>query len=228
MARIWMADYPPASADDKDDEFDDSSLSGSWTELDNDNNMTPSEGAYGLSLLQATRTSTSISGVFRAAQSGDFAIWTHLSVLGKTVGAGYPSFGLMLGQDLTNNPTTSDIVTFGLQLRNGVSHYLFAALYTKFDTYSALYGTALDDGAITTGIYLRIRQATTTLLFDWSTNGISWIQFASNARPFTPAEFGIYVDNYKSGVDMRIAGKFFRCVDGTPALTDVMQGKRVM
>lgn len=226
MAKVWMPDYPPASASAYDDEFDDESVNDMWTEWDVPNTLTVSEGAYGLSLLQSSSAAISMSGIYQALPAGDFTIWTKVSFSRLT--ADTSIVGIMLGEDLANNPSTSNVID--LTIYQAVAEQVVRALC--FSAYNGslvgdVYGT-VTDVVIGTGAYLRIRRATTTLYFDYSSNGIAWQQIATVAQPFTPGEMGLFVDNRNTGANIRAVFSFFRYAAGTPALTDINNGRRVM
>lgn len=230
MAKVWMPDHPPASAGAYDDEFDNSSFdTGSWAEWDVPNDLTVSENDYGLSLLKASSANTYFSGVYRTAPNNDWTIWAKISLTVKRVANSAVLCGLFLGQDLANNPSTSDIVAF----RYGYNAYSSGDSIdaNKFSSYqndgASSYGNVADV-IIGSHVYQRIRRASNTLYFDFSTNGIGWQQIGSSAEPFVPAQFGFAIFNLTTGVDARMTCSFFRYVGATPALTDVPNGKRVM
>lgn len=229
MAKVWMPDYPPASAGTYDDEFDNASLDAAWTEWDVGSKLTVSEETYGLSLLHATTTDAGLAGVFRTAPNNDYTIWTKLSFAGLRGANMVFDGGIVLGQDLANNPSTSDVVV----LKAGYSSYssgdyIAAWKNNDYKSDTTQYGSTLADVVIGAGIYLRVRRASNVLYFDYSTNGIGWQQVATNAEPFVPAQFGVFSQNYATGVNCRVVCSFFRYVGATPALTDVQNGKRVM
>jgi hypothetical protein len=233
MAKIWMADYPPDSPSAYDDEFADSSFdTGKWTEWDVSNKLTVVEGASGLNLTMSQTAGENWSGVFQAAPSSgsSYTIWSKVSVSGY-YGLGAVYAGILLGQDLTNNPSTSDVVFLagGInQWTTGNGHHIRSSQYTAYNGTPTEYGAGLADSFMATHYYLRLRRSGTTLYFDFSTDGIGWQQLVSTAEPFTPAQIGIACCAGYGTYDCKYTVGFFRCVVGTPALADVMQGKRVM
>src|SRR5574343_649706 len=101
MPAIWLPDYPPASPSAYDDEFSDASLSG-WTEIDPDSILTVSEGDSGVTLT-TTGATWGYANIYKACPaSGDFAIWTKVSVHQAT--AQYFHGGLFVAQDIAANP----------------------------------------------------------------------------------------------------------------------------
>jgi hypothetical protein len=227
MAKIWLPDYPPASASAYDDEFADASFdTGLWTEWDAPSKLTVSEGAYGLSLLQTTAAGDNLTGVYQAVPpSGNYAIWTKLSL--SSLRANYCFGGLLLGQDLVNNPTTSDAIVIHLAA-GATSQYVEVNRYNAYNSING-YLVSIADVVIGTGVYFRIRKASTTWSFDYSNDGIAWMQIYTTASiPFTPAQMGLFSNNLNSAVDLRASFAFFRVVTGTPTLADVMPGARVL
>ena len=219
---IWMPDAPPSSASAYDDEFNDSSFNSSlWTDFDQPGNMTISESAHGLSMVQTPASGNNNAGIWQAIPSGDWAIWTCVSLL--HTGANYGVAGIMLGQDLSANPSTSDLITHQITSQG-------PGLYTqRWNAYNSWNANLENSTIVTNTMYLRVRKASSTYSFDYSMNGIAWWQLYSSASlPFTPAQFGVFVNNAESsGSTLRAVFRFFRYVAGTPAVTDVMEGNRV-
>lgn len=226
MARIWMADYPPSSASAYDDEFDDSSVdTGLWTDFDPGSKMTASESDYGLSMVSTTNAGDCIAGIFQAVPANNWAAWTRVSL--SALRANYSSAGILLGQDMAANPNTSDLINLGLGYASGAN--TFDVL--RWNAYNSWAATLvqISDAVIATGMYLRVRKASTTYGFDVSMNGSSWLQiYTSSSLAFTPAQVGLYVNNNNTGADVRAVFQFFRMTTATPALTDMMYGQRVL
>lgn len=230
MAKVWLPDYPPASPSAYDDEFDDASLAVEWTEWDVPDDTTVSEEAYGLSLVKATSANTYFSGLFKTAPNNDWTIWAKFSMLLNRGSNMAILGGLLLGEDLVNNPSTSDVIV----MRFGYNYWLSGDMVDaqKFASYqgdgAVGYGSVISDGVIGAHIYQRIRRASNTLYFDFSTNGIGWQNVGSTAEPFIPAQFGVALMNLAGGISVRQVCSFFRYAAGTSTFSDVMNGQRVL
>lgn len=210
---VWSADNPPSSPSTDDDEFADSSLAGAWTAWDVGSKNTVTEVAYGLNMSYvAANGSYNVAGIYKALAAGDFSIMTKVSVLVSP--ASYFFGGLLLGQDLTNNPGTSDVITFGIYQGAAPANYVIQA-----DRWTQYNGspTSQASQAVTypfSSLYLRIRRISTNLNYDYSIDGISFVTLGSVAQGFTAVEYGLCVNGNNNKTSTGIF-QFFRRISGT-------------
>lgn len=224
MANIWLPDYPPASASAYDDEFSDGSLSG-WTEFDPDSILTVSEGDAGLKLT-TTGATWGYANVYKAIPAAsDFAIWTKVGV--HALAVQYFDAGLFIAQDLSANPTTADFISINWRYGDSALK-IFAGYWSAYNTGVITPIASATDAVIPTDLYLRLRwiNSSHTTIADYSTDGVGWQQLYSNTSLTSPAYFGVGMSNY-TGATRSADFAFFRCVVATPALTDVMSGRRI-
>jgi len=192
---FFNPDVFPASPTSQSDHFDDASLNVKWTEFDPGSKLTVTEANH-CAKLALTSNAATWSGIFQALPAGNFTITAKFRYeLNSTASGKYLCFGILLFADATNNPTTTDIVSFGCY--NLCTAGTFAdqiTFYTDYDSYSS---TPFGGGAITLALpgtaYFRIRRNETTWYFDTSYDGLSWKYWVTLAQGtyFTPAEFGI-------------------------------------
>jgi len=222
--RHWEPDKPPSAPDDKDDEFNDNSVSVAWTEFDPGAKTTVSENSQHLNLLQATHALDSLAGIFRLTPdtgTGSYSIWTKVSMLAGELN--YGSCGLALFLDATNDPANTDIYVLNLTY-NTAGMAIQAEKWTDYDTWSS--NLASDTSTVVqTYIYLRIRKSGATYSFDYSFDGLGWVQlYTSAVLAVTAKEFGLYQNNQNSGLSVLSCFQFFRCVDGASTVNDIMAG----
>jgi len=224
LKHVWSPLAPPASANAKDDEFEDSSFNAAlWSEWDVDGNTTPGEDAAGAYLLKVTHADTSLSGVYQAQADADFTIWAHVGVSG--LNANYGSAGLMLGADLAANPATSDLIFLNIEHRANTIG-IQAQLFAQYNTYTSTYGNESNAQGVN-ACFLRIRQDATLLMFDFSLDGLSWNRLAASARPFTPKQVGLCVGNANTLQNVQARFQFFRALDTSVATEQLMSGRLI-
>ena len=186
-------DFFPVSPTSQSDHFDDASLNVKWTEFDPGGKLTVTEANHSAKFA-ITSQINNWSGIWQALPAGDFTITAKLRYEYNSLTAGkYHYFGIVLYQDATNNPTTSDLVAFCSYLISGtrVNQIIY---FTKYDTYSsAPYASTGIAEIMPTACYFRVRRNGTTWYFDTSGDGLSWKYWATLAQGtyFVPAEFGI-------------------------------------
>lgn len=204
-AQLYFPDLPPASANANDDEFSTGSLGAAWTEWDVGSQQTVAVGTYGLALTQTGTSGNSWAGVHRAVPAGDWSLVTRLSLAG--IGDSFNGAAIILAEDIATNPSTGDIRTFGITYQTTNSLHLTIYRFSDYQTFSS---TALDTTlAGHEYLYLRVRRATTTLFYDYSTDGLNWVQAYTESEPFTVSRVGLAADN-SSNAGQPASTSYFR------------------
>ena len=222
---VFQPNFAPSSANAKDNNF--TSSIADFTDFDPGALMTLSLETYGMKQLYAAGAAYKIAGAFKTVPaSGDWAVMTQVSIEGEL--ANYFSAGIMLGQDLTNNPTTSDIYTFHLWRGSGSGTIIQLDKWTDYQTLSATAQSLAINNALN-GVCLRLRYetATTKVYPEFSTdNGISWAYLgASTTLTFTPAEVGLSCAGNNSKTSAGV-WQYFRIVANN-TLTVPILGRRL-
>lgn len=186
----YFPDMAPSSPHANDDEFNDGSLGGAWTEWDAGTLITVSEGNYGLKLVHASSSGNNrYGGVFRTIPVGDFTVITKVSHC-FTTSAG-PNAGVFVAADLAANPTTADFHAFVLGLSSNQT-FIGAHLYADYQTFSSTLNSAQFGP---THCYMRIRRVSTLFSFDISTDGVAWLRFTTFTPAYTPGSIGLTINN---------------------------------
>lgn len=226
LKKVWDPRAPAASPSAYDDEFDDASINAAlWTHWDVGTVMTPSETAQGMQCLHSASGADSFAGEIQAVVDQQISVYTHLSQLSAIVN--YNTSGLIIGSDLIANPATAAFVIYGLQFGAG-GIYLVANRYTRYNLYGASLMTGLLMNACT-DIWLRLRIAlgVGNIAFDYSSDGISWIQYGLVSKPWVFKELG--VGGCASGAAWNTLGcyAFFRTISSTISPYAIMPANTV-
>ncbi len=220
LKRIWSPDMPPASPTTQNDEFNDGSLDVKWSEFDPNSVLTVSESStYNLvSLTQATRAGSNITGIYQTIPAGDFTIWARVSMLVQR--RNYFLTGLALWENPAD--TSKSITTIGLT--SNASATLFEIIHwTNHNTFNSAVLTINID--LQTHAYLRVRRASTSYFAAYSTDGISWWEFGGDIGPLaTPTKFGVFTDNEAMTVDGVGVFPFFRYLASDVGTYGIMPG----
>lgn len=217
---IWHPDYPPASPSSQSDEFNDSSFdTGKWTEFDPGNIMTITEDAYGLLLAQTTHGGDTITGIYQAIPSGDFTLIVKCGMPSGIL-ANHQAVGIGFWEDATN--TTKKISTFTKHL-SSTANDVTQILWNNYTTYDS---SGLTSAFITDPAYFKIQRVGTSYELYVSTNGLHWVKILSSfSMGFTPAHFGLILNNTNSGKTLLGRYNFFRYIN---SVTDgQMTGNRI-
>ncbi len=194
---FWDPDALPDTPSTQDDHFDDASLAAKWTEWDlGTAKVTVSEAGHHLILTHLTENAARYRGVYQTLPAGDFTIAAKCSPIASSIGDA--GLALTLFEDATN--INADILVFILFHRTSGNKYrdIFAQRWADYQTFSASYaGETLYPG---TSVYFRIRRNGTTLYYDYSTDGVSWMRIYTHTQPFAPAEMGIVSFNNNTAI----------------------------
>jgi len=199
----WSPYPEPSSPSSYDDEFDDSSFAtGTWTEFDQDGELTITEDARGL-VLTNTGSTFDITGAYQTAPTwgssdGDgYTIYTRVAGVGLAMtGGGNNHAGIAFWEGTTS---TSDIDIFGLYW-GAAGAGIRASYFTDYDTKSTDFvNPTIYSMPEPTFLWLRVRCIAVDFLgiayyyyFDISNDGISWMQIAQRERDFAPAQVGLF------------------------------------
>ena len=216
----------PPVANNGDDEFSDSSLSASWTEWDQGAIAAVSETAAGLEMTSACLGSISLHGIFKSAPASPYSIWSHVSYTHEE--GTRASVGLLLGQDLSGSPATSDAYFADLTAIAGAPNsvrFLKTSDYTGAGAVVLAASTTTEVVGRTNSIFFRGRYANGSLYIDYSFDGLGWTNFAASAISFVPAHVGLMAIN-QTGASMLARSVFFR-VTAASAFSQIMMGNRL-
>jgi hypothetical protein len=225
LKSYWAVDAPPTSPTSQDDEFNDGSLNGKWSEYDPGSKLTVTESSTykHLQLLSASGGGAwTVAGIYQAIPAGDFTITVRIAPLAP--GANYYMTGLALWEDATNS--AAKIQDYVMSIRGGglnlSSHY-----YTAYNNLSTTPVDLTINYNWSSFYYMRIRRNSTNYYWDWSNDGLSWNTYGtpSAVNPsFTPTHFGISVMNYSTNTVMTIHN-FFRYVASDVGITGILAGQ---
>lgn len=190
---IWLPMAPPESGHADDDEFDDESFSAQWDILDNDNDFGVTENEWGLLIEDESQNSQIIGGIYQPCSFSGSIMTAITKVNINNRQSGGIKAGLMFGEDLTNNPTTSNILLVNLVL-DGAGAGIQAEEWTAYNGGVATSFVNQNWGFEPhASLFIRVRWlSTTTFQVDMSTDGYSWFQKDGTFTcSFSPAEYGL-------------------------------------
>ena len=232
---IYLPLASPASSNSFDDEFNDNSLSSSWTEFDPDSILTISETTYGLEMSQDDN-GEKVIGIYKSVpSSSEFTIWTKPQIL-TPHDKGFKA-GIFLCEHSTIT-TTSDMWVFNLG--KGINSYI---QIERMNSYNDFYGNYLNSEipAFFNGLYFRLRiQKQTSTAYAWldvSSDGISWNNMSAKLEGgsedyytvhFVPQSMGLFIKRtfWDSGLEAKAVFPFFRVYNNID-FTYIPRGKRV-
>ncbi len=197
------------------DYFDDSSLDGKWTELDNDSNTAITEDRNRLKITQVTKVGDGIAGIFQSAPAvAQYAVTAHLEAIGKVAGSA-AAVNLFVAGDLSGSPTTAALVLLEKSFTTGLELSLNCLSFTDYNTPTTLHA-ALDKG---TGLVrlgrIFVDNTANTYSFLVSPDGQSWMMLAEVTQAATtltvdPTKIGLGVNNVNTGEDVVLLSHMFR------------------
>lgn len=217
---IWLPLAKPASINSMDDEFDDSSFdTGKWIELDISNAMTIVEDEVGLKL-----TSTSyneISTITQTVPSGDYTVWTRVSVYGGT----YDGWG-RTGIVFQESDESHKFFTIGPLIVGGNDHGDMTIKSQEWTNYTTTSGNGSAEHYYPMSVYLRVRVSTSgyDMRTDLSLDGISWQGFLYDNITWLPTKVGLFIE--QADQTNTCVFPFFRITSSADEM-QVMRGNRV-
>lgn len=224
----WEPLAPPSLGTDSDDEFSDGSFDTVlWDEFDQSGILTVSEADQGLIFALSSATQE-IGGVYQSMLTGwDWSIITKVCIVGDQ--SGDTKAGIWFAEDINSNPTTCDHDIFGVY-QGGSGMGVQAEYYTNYNTYSSGHTNQVHAPPIGTSYWIRVRleqtgESTYSYHFDYSTDGMGWMNIGTFTRSFTPAEFGLFVRS-NQGANTKVFFPFFRIVT-TNNINDIVEGDRI-
>jgi hypothetical protein len=192
---LWFPDAFPTSPTSQSDHFDNASLDVKWTAWQAGGNLTVAEADHFLKYTNTGDNAYTWRGHFQALPTGDFTIILKVDLMFPSTN--YLSVGLALYEDAAANPNTSDVIAYTSETATAS----MMTRVTKLNAYNSFNSSPSDRvHSIYLPPYLRIRRATTTLYFDYSIDGVQWLQQYTVAQPFVPKEMGLIIMNYANAV----------------------------
>jgi hypothetical protein len=202
----------PTSAHANDDEFNDGSIGGSWTDWDPGSVYATSEGSFGIDLLSSA-SSLAGGGIHRAVPvSSDWTLTTKVSLQRDNVANTFA--GVFLAEDLGANPSTGDIVSLTTNY-GGSGSRLEVDSWTAYNTFGSSLGSVSMGDGFPTSLYLRISKTSTTYRFMWSLDGMTWlVVYSTTSLGITPVKAGLAMfSDHGNTVRSEAFFRFWRQVD---------------
>jgi hypothetical protein len=205
----WDPDAPAASPHSLDDDATSGSLDGQWTLWDPGTILTTAATSRGYSLSATGNSGQRWAGYYVASPASEFQFSARvgLEAPGGTTSAIRAS--ILVGQDLTGSPGTSDFrdaglgcVTTGYQTNGG--------LWTAWNGSNS----ATSNQQSLQSCWIRIRCNGTAFECDASSNGLTWFRFGTHTLAFTPAEIGFGIGTLTSAIPVRGLFSHFRIASG--------------
>ena len=184
------ADTPPASPNAKDDEFDDTSLDGKWSWV-NQGTATWTE-ADGYGVMTMPSNSDNVRLLVQTVPAGDFVVTAKLR--NAAIPANYTTIGLCVYNSANGYRILLGHKTVTSNYRNQVVRWKGDTTYDS-DKYNL--GTIGDCAR-----YYRIRLVTTTLYFEVSTDGQVWTPlYSETIATFLNAITHIGLGSHRANTD---------------------------
>jgi hypothetical protein len=182
--------------------------------------LTATELENGLNL---NNSGSLISGIMQnIPASSDFSVWAFQHQRGTPNGS-QESFGMFLGGDLVDNPTTSDILLVSTYFYSSGCSVIIVGYWDYYNgTYTELYRNSEIFDLVPPGLFFRIRYAYEygDYYVDYSTDGSFWTQICSGA--FLAKQVGLFAGPSPIGKGVF---SFFRATNSVDTL-QIMYGNR--
>jgi hypothetical protein len=215
---FWNPRLPPTTPHAMDDEFDDSSLDGKWTEMDYSDLMTVAEDITGLKLISTSYNE--LATLTQPVPVSDYMVWTKISIFNSTYD-GWGKVGICFQEGTKDN----NFFVVGCIVTGGNDH---GDMYIHSEYWSD-YLTVISDGGVgkyfPMSIWIRVlvdvsEQSYTTEL---SLDGLSWQKAGVDTPGFTPTKVGAFIVQ-ADGHDTALFS-FFRVTDSIDP-TQIMRGNK--
>jgi hypothetical protein len=224
----WDVDLPPTSVNDKNDEFNDASVSG-WIELDEDGELTTSEDDYGLKLYYVYNDQGYLTALLKSIPAGSFTVTTkviplyykHAAVYAGLVLANASSgisadfIGLFGVMNITNFDVTIEAASWPNLYRSGVISSSPSPTITN----------RLGRGPFYFRIIYDSENAQT--LFQISSDGKSWTNLFEDvwgSLPISPSHMGLAIQSEDSG---SARFEFFRVENSAVSEDQPVKGRKI-
>jgi hypothetical protein len=233
---IWDADAPPISTGTYDDEFGNSSFAsgtaGGWSVYNYGGYLNISEGADRTLLLTMSSVTGSweSAGIYKAIPTSfpsdpPWTIWTKVDILSSYDNGSYTYLGIGLWDNAASYSAAFDMV--GLRAEPSTDHGKTVLLQTIWSDHKTVSSTLGVSGLlIRSTIYLRVRFDGTYYNFDYSDDGIGWINYRDVTPVFTPSHFGIIMMSGTNGI-ARGRVHFFRYTNSDVGFDTLLNGRLV-
>lgn len=210
-------DLAPDTPSAYDDEFDDASIDGDWSEVDPNGYMTPTEADGVLTLANnATDFTPDVPTMLvRTLPAGDWAVATKV-LSTATTNPILAGIGVVF-------PTSGHYVF--LELVDDISRHLLQLQMNDGGAYTIEISTEL---TITDWCYLRLRYDDSEALMvgEYSTDGLAWtsVQLDISGLGEAPVSFGPCIRPWGNQDDIEAKFEFWRVVEAFGASTDPIYG----
>lgn len=200
-----LVDEPPLSPHSMNDEFTDEALASKWSWVNQGSAAWVENKRFGAMDITSGTNHTRL--LIQPAPLGDFTVTAKVNVFGPRLN--YFSFGLCL-----YNGATGRRVIWGKCCRSGYSG-MQAVRFTSDTSYSS--DPYLQGGWEASSLYVRIRKAGATLMFDQSIDGeFWWTAFSETLSSFMAAISHIGLGAYRnntSGISYQGNCEWFRVTE---------------
>lgn len=204
--KLWCVEAFEASPESESDHFDDASLDAKWTAFQAHAALTITEAENWLKMVDTGNGAAThnVRGYFQPLPGGfgDFTITCRMAFLPDM--SAEQGAWLVVFQDATNNPNTSDIYGIGNYCATLTPNVLVSK-FAQWDTWTSNAYTGTVN--VSWPSYFRIRRSGTTLYFAFSRDGITWYRCSTITEAslgWTPAEFGIVIDNRTAANTLKV------------------------
>jgi len=212
---LWVADLPPSSPHSDDDEFDDSSISGSWSTWDPASYLSFAEGSEGLQFSGTGNGTNRWGGKYKAVPASEFSAVAKLILGSSQLGGAATAIALFCSDNLSSAPTTADFRQIeNIASVSGLSQLIISRTWNAYNG-----GTSITTQTSATPqvVYVRIRVNGTSMWTDYSYDGLWWKIHSAVTLGFTPAHYGISFEQNDNGLTGDAYCRFFRVASGSGA-----------
>lgn len=221
----WAPWVPPASPHAMNDEFDDSSLSGSWTEWDASglNLLTVAEDSYGLKLTHTDHPTSgeNIAGIFRALGADDeYELVTHVALaipFGNTTQA-----GIALLENPSGAPTTSDALCLMIRATNVGMTNIAVYRFSDYKTFAFSTPGTVDQKSLSAYLCFQWKASTGKYSAYFSFDGVGWLRIVADTAHGMAAAPGYVGLVANTELTMIARYEFFRVRSGASGIYNVM------